>query len=400
MPDDAPPLSSDDVEAAASVGRLPALARQLVLDGAWSSVDVLLRYARDAALPLGELEETVRAMSDAFAALPEGRRGAAGEEIRALERQASFAITKRLDRDPLTAPERRVLALAAALLLDLGDLERAALTFERAGDDARAAEAYGGLGDLDRMEACLAREERRRKQRQALADALRRFESLVAAGERRAAITVAAGLPSDDFEASAARSQAAELERRLCRGGGLTLRAGGHQLRFAAVPATLGRDGNCEVVLRDPGISRRHAVITGPDEGPLTVADAGSRGGTRMGAGLLRGPVPLQGEGELGLGEGTRLRFRAVGAAAVELTGLSGLDRSLRAVVGVGALPLATVLPAALGVALRLDGAGGRLERAPETVVRVDGRLIGAGCDLLTGDVIELPAAGLRLEVE
>ena len=62
MPDDGPPLTSDDVEAAASVGRLPALARQLMLDGAWSSMDVVLRYARDSGVPLGELEETVRAM--------------------------------------------------------------------------------------------------------------------------------------------------------------------------------------------------------------------------------------------------------------------------------------------------------------------------------------------------
>src|SRR5688572_28656417 len=115
MPDDGPPLTSDDVEAAASVGRLPALARQLVFDGAWSSIDVLLRYARDTGLPLGELEETVRAMVDAISALPPGRRVAAHDEIRALERQAAFTIAKRLERDPLTAAERSVLALAATI---------------------------------------------------------------------------------------------------------------------------------------------------------------------------------------------------------------------------------------------------------------------------------------------
>jgi hypothetical protein len=399
MPDDAPPLSSDDVEAAASVGRLPALARQLVLDGAWSSVDVLLRYARDAALPLGELEDTVRAMAEAIATLPEGRRSAAGEEIRALQRQAAHAITKRLDRDPLTAPERKVLSLAAGLLQDLGDLERAALTFERAGDDARAAEAYGGLGDLDRMEACLAREDRRRHHRRSVADALREFEALLAAGERRAAVALATGLPSDDYEASAVRAQAREVEARLCRGGGLTLRSGGAAVRFAPVPATLGREGLCEVVLRDPGVSRRHATIRGPIEGPLTVVDAGSRGGTLLGAGLVRAPLPLVGEGEIGLGEHCRLRFRVMAPALLELSGLTGIDRVLRALVGAGSLPVGLAVPGAAGLSLRLDGPTCRLERAPDTVVRVDGRLIGAGCDLLVGDVIELPAAGLRLEV-
>jgi hypothetical protein len=400
MPDDAPPLSSDDVEAAASVGRLPALVRQLVLDGGWSSVDVLLRYARDAALPLGELEETVRAMSEAITALPEGRRNAARDEIGALERLAAFAITKRLERDPLTAAERKVLALAAGLLRDLGDLERAALTFERAGDDARAAEAYGGLGDLDRMEACLARDDRRRRQRQSVTDALRRFETLLAAGERQAAVALARGLPGDDFEASAARAQAREVEGRLCRGGGITLRTRGETIRFAVTPATLGRDGLCEVVLRDPGVSRRHAVIQGGAGGtPLMVVDAGSRSGTLLGAALVRGPVTLHGDGDLGLGEHCRLRFRVIGPGVLEIVGATGIDRSLRAIVGAGALPLGLAVPGADGVSLRLGGSVCRLERTLETVVRVDGRLIGATCDLLASDVIELPATGVRLEV-
>ena len=60
-------------------------------------MDVALRYARDTGLPLGELEETVRAMTDAIAALPPGRRLASHDEIRALERQAAFTIAKRLD---------------------------------------------------------------------------------------------------------------------------------------------------------------------------------------------------------------------------------------------------------------------------------------------------------------
>jgi len=267
-------------------------------------------------------------------------------------------------------------------------------------DDARAAEAYGGLGDLDRMEACLARDERRRHQRLSVTDALRRFETLLAAGERQAAVALAAGLPGDDFEASAARAQAREIERRLCRAGGITLRVRGEAVRFAATPATLGRDGLCAVVVRDPGVSRRHALIQG-DAGAaaLTIVDAGSRSGTLLGAGLVRGPVPLLGDGEIGLGEHCRLRFRAIGPALLEIIGITGIDRTLRAFVGAGALPLGPAFPGADGVSLRLAGAVCRLERNPETVVRVDGRLIGAACDLLVRDVIELPETGVRLEV-
>src|SRR3954471_12074910 len=196
MPDDGPPLTPEDVEAAASVGRLPVLARQLVFDGAWSSMEVVLRHARDARLPLGELEDTVQAMMDAVAAMPAGRRQANVDEIRAIQRQAAFTIGKRLDGEPLTAAERSVVALAGSIWVQLGDLERAARTFERAGDDSRAAEAYGALGDLDRMETCLSRDEQRRKKRHSLAEAIRRFDTLLAAGERRAALAISRELPA------------------------------------------------------------------------------------------------------------------------------------------------------------------------------------------------------------
>jgi len=400
MPDDGPPLTSDDVEAAASVGRLPALARQLVFDGAWSSVDVVLRYARDAGLPLGELEETVRAMVDAVTALPPGRRLASHDEIRALERQAAFTIAKRLERDPLTAAERNVLALAATIWVDLGDLERAARTFERAGDDARAAETYGSLGDLERMEACLDRDQKHRQRRQSIADTVRRFEALLAAGERAAAVVVATALPAEDFEASAALAEARDVERRLCRGRALSLRLpGGELVRVAATPATIGRDGLCEVVLRDPGVSRRHAVIMTDDGAELTLADAGSRGGTRLGPAAITGRLPLRGEGQVGLGEHSQLRFRTVVPGTVELTGLTGLDRVLRALVSGGPVPLWAAASGAEGLSLRFDGPACRLERSPATSVRVAGRLVGTGCDLLHGDVIEVVSTGLRLEV-
>src|SRR4051794_38294243 len=121
MPDDGPPLTPEDVEAAASVGRLPILARQLVFDGAWSSMEVVLRHAREARLPLSELEDTTRAMMEAIAALPVGRRQANVDEIRAIERQAAFTINKRVDGEPLTAVERSVIALAGSIWVQLGD---------------------------------------------------------------------------------------------------------------------------------------------------------------------------------------------------------------------------------------------------------------------------------------
>jgi hypothetical protein len=249
------------------------------------------------------------------------------------------------------------------------------------------------------MEACLERDQQRRRRRQSIADTVRRFEALMAAGERHAAIEASATLPADDFEASGALTEARDAERRLCRGRGVSLRLpGGEVVRFAGTPATLGRDGLCEIVLRDPGVSRRHAVILAEDEG-LCIADAGSRGGTRLGPAAIGGRLPLRGEGQVGLGEHSLIRFRAVTASTIELTGMTGLDRTVRAFVSSAALPLATAVTGAEGLALRFDGPACRLERTATTSVRVGGRLVGAGCDLLHGDVIEVVAKGLRLEV-
>jgi hypothetical protein len=338
------------------------------------------------------------AMTAAGAAGPAGRREAASDEVRALQRQAAFTIAKRLERDPLTAVERNVLALAAAIWVDLGDLERAARTFERAGDDGRAAESYGRLGDLDRMEACLEREQQRRQRRLFIADTVRRFETLLAAGERYAALMTAQALPTDDFEATGTLGEAREVERRLCRGRGVWLRpAGGEMVRFAGTPATLGRDGLCEVVLRDPGISRRHAVILA-DGGGLFLADAGSRGGTRLGPAALAGRLRLHGDGQVGLGEHGLLAFRLIESDLVALSGLSGLDRSLRAFVGSGPVPLEVAFTGTAGLSLRFDGPACRLERTSNVPLRVAGRLVGTGCDLLHGDVIEV-GGGVRLEV-
>jgi hypothetical protein len=135
------------------------------------------------------------------------------------------------------------------------------------------------------------------------------------------------------------------------------------------------------------------------DGAELALADAGSRGGTRLGPAAIAGRLPLRGEGQVGLGEHSQLRFRTVVAGTIELTGLTGLDRVLRAVVSAGPLPLWAAVSGAEGLSLRFDGPCCRLERSPATSVRVAGRLVGTGCDLLHGDVIEVVTAGLRLEV-
>ena len=54
---------------------------------------------------------------------------------------------------------------------------------------------------------------------------------------------------------------------------------------------SIGREPSCDLVLDDPGLSRRHAILRlGP---PLTIQDLGSTNGVRVGERVLRGGAPV-----------------------------------------------------------------------------------------------------------
>jgi hypothetical protein len=93
------------------------------------------------------------------------------------------------------------------------------------------------------------------------------------------------------------------------------------------------------------------------------------------------------------------LRFAAT-AASVSFEGASGLDRGLRALVGAAPLSLGPLFPTAGGLTIEIAHDIVRLTRGGDLAVRVDGHFIGRGCDLLHGDIIEIPSADLRLEVQ
>ena len=359
---------------------------------------------------LTDLDTATRVLADAVAALsaPRGKDKPrknkrddedAEDELAALRIAAADALTARSNRPQLTELERRILNRAASLLAQAGDSRRAALAYEELGDEPRAARAWGAMGDIDRMEAALGRDEQRRVARRDAVDAVRRFEALLTGGERRAAVAAAAEVTKAGVEeAATVEARVARIAGSLIGNRGISLRvAGGPWTRVALLPACLGRDRTVEVPLRDPAVSRRHALLRASADG-ITIEDAGSRGGVRIGGARVDAPLPLRGSGEIGLG-GTTLRFTA-GERDVLLEGSSGLDRSLRALVGAETVSLAPLFPGADGLAFTFaDGA--RLIRDPNVTVRVDGHFIGPGCDLVHGDVIEISGpTPIRLEVD
>jgi hypothetical protein len=363
---------------------------------------------------LTDLDTASRVLADALAGVSHPKKGGGSakdrsaklrpadedeaDEMAAVRLAAADALSARSSRPPLTDLERRTLVRAATLLADAGDHRRAALVYEDLGDEPRAANAWGALGDLDRMEAALARDEQRANSRRAAVDAVRQFEALLTGGERRAAIAAVASFAAVP-EAATATARAARIGGNLIGGRGISLRApGGTWCRVAVLPVHLGRDRGVEVPLRDLAVSRRHALLRAGDDG-ITIEDAGSRGGVRIGGARVDAPLPLRGAGEISLGASTTLRFQVSGPNVL-LEGTAGLDRSLRALVGAGAVALAPLFPEAEGLSLAF-AAGARLVRRPEVSVRVDGHYIGPGCDLVHGDVIEIAGPRpFRLEVE
>jgi hypothetical protein len=228
---------------------------------------------------------------------------------------------------------------------------------------------------------------------------MRRLETLLTGGERRAAIAVAAELSRVE-DAATAIELAVRVETRLARGRAVTLRVrGGPWIRVAGLPAVLGRDKGVEIPLRDPAVSRRHALLR-EIPGGIAIEDAGSRTGVRIGGARLDAPLALRGEGELGLGATSALRFSAT-ERTVSFEGVGGLDRPLRALCGIEPVPLDALLPELDGLALSWPDGFARLLRRGDVTARVDGHFIGPGCDLLHGDVVEIAGPRpVQLEIE
>lgn len=410
MIDDDSPLSLEGIRAASLAGRLPDLARRLVAERRWSSIDVLLTTATATGLGLEESAAALVALCEALAGLPAADQKEAFAELHTSELRAARALVRRADREPLTQADRAGLGAAAALCFAGGDLPRAAALYEKAGDDERAAEVWGSLGELDKMEACLGRQEQRQGRQRQLREARRQFETLFAAGERQAAIAMGTGLDDPSPDGRELGLLARRAQERLCRARALSLRLGdGRILRLASLPAALGRDPQAELPVRDPTVSRLHARLLSGASGVL-VEDAGSRAGTQLAGFPIAGTIPLGAAGELALGATCRLRFETRADGRIELHGASGLDRGFWALAGAGPLAIGDVVAGGGGTAghgvdpdlLSLDFTSGvaRLRRSPGLALRVGGHLIGTGCDLLHGDVIEGGGAlALRLEV-
>ena len=81
----------------------------------------------------------------------------------------------------------------------------------------------------------------------------------------------------------------------------------GRRLVVGAAGATLGRSRDCDIVLQDPNVSRKHAEIR-PRGGSWVVTDLGSTNGSRINGRSVEGSEVIKPGDEIEVGS-TRLTF-------------------------------------------------------------------------------------------
>jgi Protein of unknown function (DUF3662)/Inner membrane component of T3SS, cytoplasmic domain len=100
---------------------------------------------------------------------------------------------------------------------------------------------------------------------------------------------------------SSARVRGPVEEAQARRPARALLAVAGRRLPVPARGATVGRSRECDIVLDDAGVSRRHAEVRPSAEGWI-VADLGSTNGLRLNGRTVRGAQPLQAGDRLELG--------------------------------------------------------------------------------------------------
>jgi predicted component of type VI protein secretion system len=101
---------------------------------------------------------------------------------------------------------------------------------------------------------------------------------------------------------TADRLQQPLAEERAVRAGRAVLVAEGKRHAIAPGGATIGRSRDCDIVLADSNVSRRHAEIRPGAHGRWMIADLGSTNGVRLNGHDVDGAHPLEPGDHISLG--------------------------------------------------------------------------------------------------
>jgi hypothetical protein len=120
---------------------------------------------------------------------------------------------------------------------------------------------------------------------------------------------VSVTVETDDELASGMFAVGAEFDKGTLPHAALVL-PDGRRVALGDRPVRIGRLPECELVLADPNVSRRHAEVRPADGGRFAVSDLGSTNGTKVNGALVGPPQLLRDGDEIRLG-GTAIRFES-----------------------------------------------------------------------------------------
>jgi len=285
--------------------------------------------------------------------------------------------------ETVTPALRQDLLQAGRDLEAIGEPDKAAEAYARAGDVEGEARALARAGDVEKLDALLLGQQGRDRETLARREAHEEVLALVASGRRREAVAVA--LASGD---EAVRERGRGVEARRVAGEIVSVSLGGREMKVVlGAEVVVGRVA--AIAVASAALSRQHLCIArrGSD---VVVRDLGSRNGT-----LLRG-LALVGEATVGDAIEVRLgkEVPLVVRPSTELPGAVSLEIA-------GARYVAPLGPARLGV-----GAW-RLERGPDGWVELvtdddppafaGGLHLAPRVTLLRGDAMSRERGGLAV---
>jgi hypothetical protein len=296
------------------------------------------------------------------------------------------AIVALAARAPLTEASKRDLAHAAAELEAIGDHARAAHAYAQARDTAGQARALGQAGDVDALEALLAKGQKGDREIVARRVAYNEVTLLVASGQRREAVAMARTCDDEGV-----RDLGRAIERRCVvqslvhaelRGQEMVVVLG-DEVVLGRSPEESESDASPRAAIipvASPAVSRMHLAVSRRGD-QIIVRDLGSRAGTLHRGAPLAGETPIDGGIELCLGREVRVVVRP----AREIAGAVAIE------VG-GALFVAPLGPALLGVGRwrlsRADDGWVELATDDDPPAFVQSLRVAARTTLLAGDAI------------
>jgi hypothetical protein len=101
---------------------------------------------------------------------------------------------------------------------------------------------------------------------------------------------------------SSSRVQEELHEARTARAGRAVILAEGKRMPVGPGGAVIGRSRECDIVLQDSNVSRRHAEIRPAGGDGWTITDLGSTNGVRVNGRAIRDPTPLQPGDDIAVG--------------------------------------------------------------------------------------------------